>query len=201
MASDSDDAQKIRQAELRAVRKRKVKTPASFTQSSSSTISKAPSFQFRNANFQNGYSPPVPTKTTFRYNSNNPFNNPFRFARMPKVQTPSWAAESKATGEKTVWKFSSTTKQTELKGKVSYNPFDSNIELIDDFRNLRHREYEFTNQENYIPVSTKLKQNRSFWTNTIKANDTVLNIIQERYRLPFLETPDTPRLSNKVCNI
>ena len=62
MASDSDDAQKIRQAELRAVRKRKVKTPASFTQSSSSTISKAPSFQFRNANFQNGYSPPVPQK-------------------------------------------------------------------------------------------------------------------------------------------
>ena len=119
----------------------------------------------------------------------------------PKVQTPAWAAESKATGEKTVWKFSSTTKQTELKGKVSYNPFNSNIELIDDFQNLRYRECEFTNQENYILVSTKLKQNRSFWTNTIKANDTVLNIIQEQYRLPFLETPDTTRLSNKVCNI
>ena len=135
MASDSEDAQKIRQAELRAIRKRNVKTPASFTQSSSSTISKAPSSQFRNASFQNGYSLPVTTKTTFRYNSNNPFNNPFRFARMPKVQTPSWAAESKATGEKTVPKFSCTKKQTELKGKVLYNPFDSNKELTDDFQN------------------------------------------------------------------
>ena len=34
MASDSDDAQKIRQAKQRAIRKKKVKTPASFTQSS-----------------------------------------------------------------------------------------------------------------------------------------------------------------------
>ena len=31
MATDSDDAQKIRQAEYRTIRKRKVKTPASFT--------------------------------------------------------------------------------------------------------------------------------------------------------------------------
>ena len=44
MASDSDDAQKIRQTEQRAIRKRKAKTPSSFTQTSSSTISKAPSF-------------------------------------------------------------------------------------------------------------------------------------------------------------
>ena len=66
----------------------------------------------------------------------------------PKVQTSTWVAENKATGEKTVSKFNSTTKQTELEGKVSYNFFDSNIELIDDFQNL-NREYEFTNQKNY----------------------------------------------------
>ena len=66
--------------------KRKVKTPTSFTQSSSSMISKAPSFQFCDA--QNGYYPPIPTKAKFKYNSynpfNNPFNNPFRFTRTPK---------------------------------------------------------------------------------------------------------------------
>ena len=92
MASDSDDAQKIRQAEQRAIRKKKVKRPASFTQSSSSTISKALSFRFRNTNFQNGYSPPFPTKTKLEHNANNPFNNlfnnpfnnPFRFTRTPK---------------------------------------------------------------------------------------------------------------------
>ena len=77
MTSESYDAQKIRQAEQRTIRKRKVKTSASFTQSSSSTISQAPSFQFGNTSFQNGYSPPIPTKTKFEYNANNPFNNPF----------------------------------------------------------------------------------------------------------------------------
>ena len=63
---------------------------------------------------------------------------------------------------------------------------DSNIELVDDFQNLKNREYEFTNQENYVSVNGKLKQNESVWKNTIKANDTVLNIIQKGYRLPFL---------------
>ena len=32
--------------------------------------------------------------------------------------------------------------------------------------------------------------------NIINVNDTVLNIIQEGYRLLFLETPDTARFSN-----
>ena len=95
----------------------------------------------------------------------------------PKVQTPTWFAESKATGEKTVQKFNSTTKQTELEGKVSYNCFDCSIELIDDSQNLKNREFEFANQGNYISVKGKLKHNQSFWKNTIKANDAVLNII------------------------
>ena len=59
-------------------------------------------------------------------------------------------------------KFNSTTKQTELEGKVSYNSFDSNIELIDDFQNLKDRKFEFTNQENYVSVKGKFKQNQSF---------------------------------------
>ena len=88
MARDSLNGQKIRLAEQRAIRKRKVKTPANFTQSSSSTSSKAPSFRFWNASFQNGYSPAIPTKTKFEYNANssfnNPFNNPFRYTRTSK---------------------------------------------------------------------------------------------------------------------
>ena len=35
----------------------------------------------------------------------------------------------------------------------------------------------------------------------IKANDTVSNIIQEGYRLPFLEIPDTARFSNNKSAI
>ena len=45
MVNDSDNTQEIRQAEHRAIKKRKLKAPASFTKSSSSTISKALSFQ------------------------------------------------------------------------------------------------------------------------------------------------------------
>ena len=56
-------------------------------------------------------------------------------------------------------------------------------------------------QENNMSVKRKLKQNQSFWRNTIKANDTVLNIMQEGYRLPFLETPDTARFSNNKSTI
>ena len=55
----------------------------------------------------------------------------------PKVQTLAWFAENKATGEKTVPKFNSTSKQNEIQGKVSYNSFDSNIEQIDDSKTLR----------------------------------------------------------------
>ena len=60
---------------------------------------------------------------------------------------------------------SSTAQQIrlELEGKVSYNFFDSNIELLDDFQNLKNRQYEFTNQENHISVKGKLKQNQNFW--------------------------------------
>ena len=109
--------------------------------------------------------------------------------------------ESKAIGEKTVQKFNSTTKQAELEGKVSYNSFDFNIELINGFQNVKNREFEFTNQEKYISVKGKLKQNQSFWKNTIKAKDTVLNIVKEGYRLPFLETPDTATFGNNKSAI
>ena len=75
------------------------------------------------------------------------------------------------------------------------------MELIDSFENLRNREFEFSSQEKYISVKGKSKQNQSFWENNIKANDTVLNIIQEGYRLPFLETPDTARFGNNKSAI
>ena len=80
--------------------------------------------------------------------------------------------------------------------------FDSiYVELTDDFQNLKNREYEFTNQENYISVKGKSKQNHSFWKNTTKSNDTVLQIIQQGYRLLFLETPDIARFSNNMSAI
>ena len=59
--------------------------------------------------------------------------------------------------KKTARKLNSTTKQTELEGKVSYNSFHPSIKLIDNFQNLKNRESEFANQENYISVSGKIR--------------------------------------------
>ena len=84
-ANDSDDAQKNRLAEQRAIAKRKVKTHPGFIQSSLSTVSKAPSFQFSNASFQNGNSSPIPSDSPER----------------PKVQTPAWVAAKVQQRDKT----------------------------------------------------------------------------------------------------
>ena len=82
---------------------------------------------FRNASFQNGY---ILYQSLQKQNLNTiqttpsiipsatPSAIPSDSRERPKVQTPAWFAESKATGEKTVQKFNSTTKQTELEGKV-----------------------------------------------------------------------------------
>ena len=86
-----------------------------------SMISKAPSFQFQNASFQNGYSLPI-SKKKKKLNTiqSTPSTIPSTILlkilsdspKRPKVQTPAWIAESKAILEKAVLKFNSTTKQT-----------------------------------------------------------------------------------------
>ena len=138
-----------------AIRKSKVKTPTRFTKSSSSTISKVVSFQFWSPSFQNGYSPPISTKNKIECNSSNPFNNPFndsfknafRFTRPPKSTDTYMGCGEQYHGEKTIQNINSKTKQADLEFKVSYNSFDTNIELIHSFQNLKNREFELTNQK------------------------------------------------------
>ena len=170
-ASDSDDTQKITQVEQRAIRKNKVKTPPSFTQSSSSTISKAPSFHFRmpvsklnilRQSLQKQNLITVQT-TCLKTSSTTTLTIPSDSRERPKVQAPVWIAESKVTEVKAIRKFNSKTKQTVLAGKFSHNSFDNNTELTDSFENLKDKEFEFTSQEKYISVKGKLKQNQSFW--------------------------------------
>ena len=42
----------------------------------------------------------------------------------------------------------------------------------------------------------KLKENYRFWQNTIKANETILQIANEGYRLLFIETRYDAKFSN-----
>ena len=96
----------------------------------------------------------------------------------------------------------STEKNPEwFKGKISYNSFNSNIELIDGFQNFPNKDFEFINQEKYISVKEKLKQNQKLWKNTIKENNTVFIIIQRRRQAVILEIPDTTRFSNSKSAI
>lgn len=88
-----------------------------------------------------------------------------------------------------------------FKGKISYNSFNSNIELIDGFQNFPNKDFEFINQEKYISVKEKLKQNQKLWKNTIKENNTVFIIIQRRRQAVILEIPDTTRFSNSKSAI
>ena len=70
--------------------------------------------------------------------SKNPLIVPSDLPERPKVQTSGWVVQTKVTGENTDRKFYSTTKQTELEGKVSDNSFDSNIKLW--FPSLKNRD-------------------------------------------------------------
>ena len=47
---------------------------------------------------------------------------------------------------------SSTAQQIrlELEGKVSYNSFDSNMELLDDFQNLKNRQWVYKSGKSHI---------------------------------------------------
>ena len=87
--------------------------------------------------------------------SKNPLIVPSDLPERPKVQTSGWVVQTKVTGENTNRKFYSTTKQTELEGKVSYNSFDSNIKLW--FPSLTNREFKITNPEKYLPIKGNLK--------------------------------------------
>ena len=73
--------------------------------------------------------------------------------------------------EKRLYRNSTEKKPEWFKGKISYNSFNSNIELIDGFQNFPNKDFEFINQEKYISVKEKLKQNQKLWKNTIKENN------------------------------
>ena len=103
--------------------------------------------------------------------------------------------------EKRLYRNSTEKKPEWFKGKISYNSFNSNIELIDGFQNFPNKDFEFINQEKYISVKEKLKQNQKLWKNTIKENNTVFIIIQRRRQAVILEIPDTTRFSNSKSAI
>ena len=61
---------------------------------------------------------------------------------------------------------------------------------------LENKNYKYKSEQKYISVKGKLKEKYEFWQNTIKANKTILQIIDEEYMLLFMETPSDAKFSN-----
>lgn len=47
-------------------------------------------------------------------------------------------------------------------------------------------------------VKGKLKENVNFWEHTIQANEFILNVIKEGYKIPFLSPPEPVKLKNNA---
>ena len=102
--------------------------------------------------------------------------------------------ESKATGEKTIQKFKSKTKQNDLEGKVSHNSFDTKIQQIDGFQNFKNTWLEFTNSEKQIK---KLKTKPEFLENYDQDKWYKFENYTKRIETTILENPEAARFSNK----
>ena len=70
-----------------------------------------------------------------------------------------------------------------------------------EFKDKIGRSFETIQEEKLISVKGKLKQKVSFWENTIKANEAIIDIIKEGYKIPFLETPSEALFKNNKSAI
>ena len=73
-----------------------------------------------------------------------------------------------------------------------------------DFSNLRVKYedidfslFEFENSdENDLKIKGRLRSKKNFWKETLKANNEIMKIISEGYKLPFIHTPRKAVFSN-----
>ena len=170
LASDSDDDKKIRQAEHRAMAKKR-KSDQSSKQKTSGTSKSFPRFQ-----------PQSVATAPLQMVGNTPFNQqrfsfPFTMQPMqqqvvPKVvpiqQNPANVCfECGLPGH---WRHSCPNKQ---KGMNVYNPIDPTSK-----------------------VKGNLKKHVDYWENILKANEFILNIIRFGYRIPFRYLPPPFEMKN-----
>ena len=59
-----------------------------------------------------------------------------------------------------------------------------------------HKSYEYKSEQKRISAKDKLKEKYEFWQNTIKAKETILQIIDKGYMLSFIKTLSDAKFSN-----
>ena len=66
---------------------------------------------------------------------------------------------------------------------------------------LENKNYEYKYEQKHISVKGKLEEKYKFWKNTIKANETFLQIVEEGYMLSFIETPSGAKSSDNKSTL
>ena len=61
---------------------------------------------------------------------------------------------------------------------------------------LDSKNHEYKSEQKHISVKDKLKDKYEFWQNSIKANEIILQIVEEGYMLLFTETSSEAKVSN-----
>ena len=56
-------------------------------------------------------------------------------------------------------------------------------------------EFEYSDSDN-SNVKSRLKQNIKFWSETLKANKAIVNVLKERYKLPLYTVPKSAYFDN-----
>ena len=179
-ASNSEDSQRIRQAENRALAKNKNKS--SFT--SSSKPDHTPRPQFRNDSFQHGLNQPPPPFPFF-FPPFKPENPPFTKAKkkFSNQQLLATVVGKQDTGAVDALK--RTKAEIDAEGKFNFDYVCSEDYFMVNKKNFDHEDSKKSN----ILLKGNPKRNITNWQNTLMANESVLHIIENGYKIPFFETP------------
>ena len=86
------------------------------------------------------------------------------------------------------------------KNKNKNFPDNLNIYTTNEFSDLSNdytiQEFEFKKGNNYPSVKGRLKKNLIFWWETLSTNSTILEVIDNGYKIPFFKTPKCSSFRN-----
>ena len=184
IASDLDNGKKIRQAENRALTKRKSKKSNKFTLRAPSQ--KPSSQQFRIDSEHNGFTPPSKRNFKFGFPSNN-FTQTASFdahndqvAPMSDRETRALVVAKESTG-------ANIARTSDTESKVEGMKIDN--EFSDLSNDYTIQEFECEKGNNYLSVKGRLNKNLIFWRKTLSPNSAIVEIIGNGMvtRLPSLK--------------
>ena len=205
LASDSDDSRKMRRAENRATKKRKL----AFSKKPSSTFSSATQFhQFNSGNATQETSfgmPPSQAKdkdgTHYSQITSGDFKTPLTtVTTVENLAIGNTAAPKRTLSSKLEVNSNKTDKtDTDIKNKC-FNLFDwLRSDQVVEENYFDEKEYSVKSNccaNPQVSVKGRLKTHLHYWENLIGANGVVTSVIKEGYKIPFTYTPQKAYFKN-----